>query len=297
MERADPPPLPPATRRRRGAARPVGGPSGRPPVALAVGGSDSCGGAGVQADLKTFHQWRVHGATAVTAVTAQNTAGVQRVQALAPELVAAQIESVAADLAPAAVKTGMLADAGIAGAVAARLREGGLGAYVLDPVMVATSGDRLLAPDAVRVVREQLLPLAALVTPNWPEAAALAGDAGKGGEDGLAWAARALVDAGAGAALVKGGHLPGPSVADVLWDGEALRVFRHPRIGAASVHGTGCTLAAAATAALARGNPLGEAVETAVAWVHRTIAGARGLGGGARLLDHFAETGTEAPCR
>lgn len=290
MERADPPLAagPP------GAPVPGANPArARLPVALAVGGSDSCGGAGVQADLRTFHQWRVHGAAAITAVTAQNTTGVQRIQPLEPEMVAAQIESVAADLAPAAVKTGMLANAGVAEAVAARLREGGLGPFVLDPVMVATSGDRLLEPGAAQVVREQLLPLAALVTPNWPEAAALAGGALEDGEEGMARAARTLVDAGAGAALVKGGHLPGPRVADMLWDGRTLRVFRRPRIGRGSVHGTGCALAAAATAALARGAPLADAVEAAAAWVHEAISGARALGRGARLLDHFAQAGDD----
>ncbi len=257
------------------------------PVVLAVGGSDSCGGAGLQADLKTLHQWGVLGASAVAAVTAQNTAGVQRAQALAPGMVAAQIDSVAADMPVAAVKTGMLADAEIVCAVAGRIKRHGLGAYVLDPVMVATSGDRLLAPDAEAAVLEELVPLAALVTPNWPEAAALAGvkDAT---EEGMEEAARRLVEAGAGAALVKGGHLKGAEVADVLWDGRTLRALRRPRIGGGPVHGTGCTLAAAAAAGLALGMAPADAVEAAIAWVHETLARARAVGSGARILDHFA---------
>lgn len=260
---------------------------GQLPVVLAVGGSDSCGGAGLQADIQVLRQWGVHGAAAVTAVTAQNTVGVQRVRIVSADMVAAQMRSVAEDMPPAAVKTGMLANSGIARAVAAELREGAFGPYVLDPVVVATSGDRLLARNAMRAVREELLPLAALVTPNWPEAVALTGVA-NAGEEGMEEAARALVAAGAGAALVKGGHLPGTRVADMLWDGESLRVFRKPRLGAGAVHGTGCALGAAAAAGLARGRPLGDAVAAAVDWVHRAIAGATALGSGARVLDFSA---------
>ncbi len=269
---------------RRGRVAGGEGRRGRPPVALAVGGSDSGGGAGVQADLKTFHRWGVHGASAVTAVTAQNTVGVQRVHVLPADMVAAQIESVAADLPPVAVKTGMLATADIAAAVAGALRETSFGPYVLDPVMVATSGDRLLSRDAIRTIKDELLPLAALVTPNWPEAVALT-EVGEASEAGREEAARALVGAGAGAALVKGGHLPGAQVTDVLWDGESLRVFRNPRAGAGKMHGTGCTLGAAAAAGLALGMPLADAVAAAVAWVHRAIAGAAPLGAGAAVLD------------
>ena len=260
------------------------------PVVLAVGGSDSCGGAGLQADLKTLHQWGVLGASAVTAVTAQNTVGVQRAQALRPGMVAAQIDSVAADMPVAAVKTGMLADAAIARAVAGRIKKHGLGAYVLDPVMVATSGDRLLAPDAQAAVLEELVPLAALVTPNWPEAAALAG-VGDATEEGMEAAARRLVEAGAGAALVKGGHLKGAEVTDVLWDGRTLRAFRRPRVGGGPVHGTGCALGAAAAAGLALGMATADAVEAAVAWVRDALARARAVGRGARIPDHFAPAG------
>ncbi len=259
----------------------------RPPVALTVAGSDSGGGAGIQADLKTFHQWGVYGTSALTAVTAQNTLGVQAVHPVPPATVAAQIESVAGDIRPDAVKSGMLATSEIVQAVAASLRRHDLGAYVLDPVMVATSGDVLLAPGAVASIREELLPLAALVTPNWPEAVMLTG-VEEGSLRGMETAARDIVGRGAGAALVKGGHLEGDEVVDLLWDGRRRRVFRGPRIDTRHTHGTGCTLSAAIAAGLARGTPLEAAVEGAVAWVSAAIAGAPGLGAGRGPLDHFA---------
>ena len=259
-----------------------------PPVALTVAGSDSGGGAGIQADLKTFHQWGVYGTSALTAVTAQNTLGVQAVHPVPPATVTAQIESVAGDIPPGAVKSGMLANTDIVRAVAASLRRHDLGAYVLDPVMVATSGDVLLAPGAVVSIREQLLPLAAVVTPNWPEAVILTGVEERNLR-GMEAAARDIVGRGAGAALVKGGHLEGDEVVDLFWDGRRRRVFRGPRIDTRHTHGTGCTLSAAIAAGLARGTPLEAAVAGAVAWVRAAIAGAPGLGAGRGPLDHFAE--------
>ena len=260
------------------------------PVALTIAGSDSGGGAGIQADLKTFHQWGVYGTSALTAVTAQNTLGVQEIHPVPATIVAAQIQSVAEDLTPRAVKSGMLATAEIVATVAAAIRGHRLGAYVLDPVMVATSGDRLLERDAVAEIRDELLPLAAIVTPNWPEAALLARvqvtEANRGG---MAAAARALVDAGAGAALVTGGHLEGDEVVDLYWDGEVERLYRGPRIRTRHTHGTGCTLSAAIAAGLAGGMGLGEAVGGAVGWVRDAIVGAPGLGGGRGPLNHFAE--------
>lgn len=275
MRRSSPPPEPPA--------------GGRPPVVLTVAGSDSGGGAGIQADLKTFHQWGVYGASAVTAVTAQNTRGVRKVHAAPPSVVAAQIGSVADDFAVRAVKTGMLAGADTVRAVAAALREHDLGDYVLDPVMVATSGDRLLDPDAVAVVRAELLPLATLVAPNWPEAVVLTG-VDEGSVEGMERAARLLVDAGAGAALVKGGHLAGDEVVDVLWDGRSSRVLRGRRVPTRHTHGTGCSLSAAIAAGLALGRPAPQAAEAAVAWVRRAIAEAPGLGRGNGPINHFAAT-------
>ena len=258
------------------------------PVALTIAGSDSGGGAGIQADLKTFHQWGVYGTSALTAVTAQNTLGVQDIHPVPPAIVAAQIRSVAEDLAPGAVKSGMLANAEIVATVAAAIRGHRLGDYVLDPVMVATSGDRLLERDAVAAIRDELLPLATIVTPNWPEATLLT-QVTEANLRGMAAAARALVEAGAGAALVKGGHLGGDEVVDLFWDGEVERVYRGPRIRTRHTHGTGCTLSAAIAAGLARGAGLEEAVGGAVGWVREAIAGAPGLGGGRGPLNHFAE--------
>ena len=224
------------------------------PVALTIAGSDSGGGAGIQADLKTFHQWGVYGTSALTAVTAQNTLGVQEIHPIPPPIIAAQISSVSEDLAPRAVKSGMLATAEIVATVAAAIRRHRPGAYVLDPVMVATSGDRLLERDAVAAVRDELLPLAAIVTPNWPEAALLTGvRLAEANLRGMVRAARVLVEAGAGAALVKGGHLDGDEVVDLYWDGEVERLYRAPRTRTRHTHGTGCTLSAAIAAGLARG--------------------------------------------
>ena len=259
-----------------------------PPVALTIAGSDSGGGAGIQADLKTFHQWGVYGTSAVTAVTAQNTLGVQEIHPVPTATIAAQIRSVATDLPPAAVKSGMLATAEIVRTVADAIRSHRLGCYVLDPVMVATSGDTLLERDAVAAVRDELLPLATVVTPNWPEAALLTGVT-EANLSGMAMAARDIVDAGADAVLVKGGHLGGDEVVDLYWDGESEHLFRGPRIRTRHTHGTGCTLSAAIAAGLARGAPLSEAVGAAVVWVRSAIVGAPGLGAGHGPLNHFAE--------
>jgi hydroxymethylpyrimidine/phosphomethylpyrimidine kinase len=201
-------------------------------------------------------------------------------------MVAAQIDAVATDLRPAAVKSGMLATAALVEAVAAGLRRHDLTPYVLDPVMVATSGDRLLDADAEASLVRELLPLAAVVTPNLLEARILTGlDVHSVPE--MRRAAEALVELGAGAALVKGGHLEGDAV-DVLWDGAAERIFRKPRLDTRHTHGTGCTLSAAVAAGLARGLPLATAVERAVRWVARAIETAPGLGGGHGPVNHFA---------
>ena len=263
------------------------------PVALTIAGSDSGGGAGIQADLKTFHQWGVFGTSVLTAVTAQNTLGVQKVHAVPATVVEAQVRSVATDLAPGALKSGMLANTEVVRAVAASIRDHGLVRYVLDPVMVATSGDVLLEPDAVTAVRDQLVPLAALVTPNWPEAALLTG-VSEQGLRGMDMAARAILAAGAGAVLVKGGHLPGDEVVDLYRDGGSRHVFRHPRIETRHTHGTGCTLSAAIAAGLARGASLPDAVASALAWVQSAIAGAPGLGAGSGPLNHFSPVPSNA---
>ena len=257
------------------------------PVALSIAGSDSGGGAGIQADLKTFHQWGVFGTTAVTAVTAQDTTGVHAVHPIPAELVVRQVQVVCRDLAPAAVKTGMLHSRALVHAVAGALKESAIPSYVLDPVMVATSGDVLLEPGATQSILKELVPLATVVTPNAPEAALLLGQGVEDVEE-QALAARALVAGGARAALVKGGHLEGPEVVDVLWDGASEHRFRHPRLETRHTHGTGCTLSAALTAGLALGLSLTEAAGRALAFVHRAIDTAPGLGEGHGPLNHFA---------
>jgi hydroxymethylpyrimidine/phosphomethylpyrimidine kinase len=223
----------------------------------------------------------------LTAVTAQNTLGVTGWTAVDPELVAAQFDAVVEDLRPSALKSGMLATSGIVEAVAHRLRRHSLSDYVLDPVMVATSGDVLLEADAVAGIRDRLIPLARLVTPNLPEAALLL-DRSIDTPDDMADAAGALVAMGARAALVKGGHLGGAEVVDVLHDGTTARAFRRPRLETRHLHGTGCTLSAAVAAGLAKGRPLVDAVADALEFVHRAIATAPGLGGGHGPLNHWA---------
>lgn len=255
-------------------------------IALTIAGSDSGGGAGIQADLKTFHQFGLFGTSAITAVTAQNTRGVRAWEAVSPELVAAQLAALAEDLPPAAVKSGMLGSAAVTLAVADAILRHQLPHYVLDPVMVASSGDRLLDADAERVVIERLVPLAELVTPNLDEAAILTGREVRTVE-AMERAARALLERGARAALIKGGHREGSEVVDVLAAGGTVRRYARPRLAARGSHGTGCTLSAAIAAGLALGASLERAVEDALDFVHRAIAAAPGLGSGHGPLNHF----------
>ena len=259
------------------------------PIALSIAGSDSGGGAGIQADLKTFHAFGVFGTTALTAVTAQNTLGVQAIHPIPVDVVRAQIESVAGDLRPGGVKSGMLATSDLVRTVAEAIRTFGLDNYVMDPVMVATSGHRLLDQDAEKALAEELLPLSSLVTPNLHEARILTGIEAREVAS-MAEAARALVEMGAGAALVKGGHLDGGETVDVFWDGSREVSWRRKRIPTSNTHGTGCTLSAAAAAALARGLPLVEAVDLAVDFVARAISTAPDLGKGHGPVNHFAGT-------
>ena len=263
-------------------------------IALTVAGSDSGGGAGIQADLKTFHAFGVFGTSAITAITVQNTLGVTGVHAVPLDIVTAQIAAVASDLPPRAVKTGMLATRELVSAVAKSIRDHALPNYVLDPVMIATSGDRLLDEDAQHAVLDELVPLSTLVTPNLDEAAILAGFSVKD-PAAMHRAARRLVAAGASAALVKGGHLRGDELVDVLYDGSTVREFRRPRIDTRSTHGTGCTLSAAITALLARGISLSEAVEQALDFVHRAIVQAPNLGAGNGPLNHFVPARSPHP--
>ena len=261
-------------------------PVSRRPVALTIAGTDSGGGAGVFADLKTFEAHGVWGTAAVVAVTAQNTLGVQAFEVLPAALVRAQVESVAGDIGVDAAKTGMLATAELVGAVAAAVRDHLAGVpLVVDTVFVSKHGDSLLADDAVAALREELLPLAALVTPNLPEAGALVGFA-VDTREAMEEAARLLVAAGAGAALVKGGHLAGGDSPDCLVvAGGPARWLEGRRVPGRHTHGTGCTLAAACAAGLARGAPLATAVPAAKAFVTRAIEHGVDLGAGVGPVD------------
>ncbi len=248
-----------------------------------MAGSDPSGGAGIQADLKTFHAFAVYGAAVLTALTVQNTRGVRAVHAVAPELVVAQLDAVTDDLAVSAAKLGLVPDPDVARALAARLRRDPLPWLVLDPVLVAGSGDALSTGGTAAALRA-LLPHAALVTPNLHEAAALTGRR-VDDLDAMVDAARALVDLGAAAALVKGGHLPGRPVDVLLVDGVVHRLDG-ARVPATATHGTGCTLSAAIVAGLATGHALPAAVTRAKTFVHDALAAALPLGGGTRPLDH-----------
>jgi hydroxymethylpyrimidine/phosphomethylpyrimidine kinase len=254
-------------------------------IALTVAGSDSGGGAGIQADLKTFQQFGVYGTSVIVALTAQNTRGVRAVEAVPEAMVSAQLTALAEDLPPDALKTGMLAEAGLVRLVAKAIRENGWQPLVVDPVMVATSGHRLLTTEAEDVIRESLVPLAALVTPNLDEAAVLTGRVVHDVAT-MERAGETLLRFGAAAALVKGGHLSGDTLTDVLVTPEGVRRFSRPRVPTGSTHGSGCTLSAAITAGLALGRPLATAVEDALDFVHRAIARAPGLGAGHGPLDH-----------
>ncbi|HKH94736.1 MAG TPA: bifunctional hydroxymethylpyrimidine kinase/phosphomethylpyrimidine kinase [Gemmatimonadaceae bacterium] len=257
-------------------------------IVLTIAGSDSGGGAGIQADLKTFVRFGVFGASVITAVTAQNTLGVRGWERVSPALVRAQIDAVAEDLRPAAIKSGMLGDAEVVSAVAESVRRHRLSPYVLDPVMAATSGDPLVTPDAIAATLRELFPLATLVTPNLDEVALLIGERPTD-VAGMERAARVLVERhGAQAALVKGGHLASEELVDVLYDGVTMRRFSHERIATTSTHGTGCTLSAAIAARLALGDALTVAVEEGLSYVTRAIATAPRLGAGHGPLNHWA---------
>ncbi len=267
----------------------AGKPPGKPPVALTIAGSDSSGGAGIQADLKTFHALGVYGASAITALTAQNTQGVTGIFPVDPEFVAEQIATTVQDIPPDAVKTGMLANRAVVAAVAEAADRHRFPTLIVDPVMVAATGALLLEADAVEAVRSWLVPRATLVTPNAPEAGTLLGWTIESSAQ-LASAAHALVeDLGARAVLVKGGDLPGDELLDVFYDGGRIELFRSPRIDTTSTHGSGCALASAIAAHVARGSGLLEAIRQARRWVRRGIENAPGLGRGHGPLDLFGE--------
>jgi hydroxymethylpyrimidine/phosphomethylpyrimidine kinase len=258
-----------------------------PPRLLTIAGSDSGGGAGIQADLKTFAAHGAYGMSAITALTAQNTVGVRAVHEVPPETVAAQIDAVFEDIGVDAVKIGMLASAPIVRAVADRLRFWKPAIVVLDPVMVAKSGDTLLRDDAVEAVLGEVVPLCTLVTPNLPELERMTGRSA-GTEEERRAAAEELSKRGP-AVLAKGGHAEGSGVVDLLVsDGEVHR-FQHRRLATSSTHGTGCTLSSAIAARLGRGEDLPEAVRGAIEYLHRSMEAAYPLGGGHGPVDHLHE--------
>ena len=262
------------------------------PCCLTIAGSDSGGNAGVQADLRAFHSYGLHGCTVFAALTAQNPRGVSAVHAVPPGFVAAQLDAVLGMYAIRALKTGMLAEASVIEVVADRVAAHPEILRVVDPVMVATSGARLVSDDAVDALKRRLLPLATLATPNLPEAAALCGAAGADAES----LARGVYDRFGCAVLVKGGHAVGGDAVDVFFDGRELRSFSMPRIAdPVSTHGTGCTLAAALAAELALGHGLVQAIEGAKRHVHAAIAGSRFVGEGCGVLGFVH--GVETSCR
>ena len=268
-------------------------------IALTIAGSDSSGGAGIQADLKTFAAFGLYGASAVTAITAQSTSGIEATLALAADLVTAQIEAVAGDLTIDATKIGMLANAAIVEAVAAAIAELDLPLIVVDPVLVSSSGERLLDDDGVRALCAGLLPLARVVTPNLPEAEALSGRR-IASMDEARDAARRIQEMGAAAVIITGGHGhgrgprtddqgPGTEIVDLLFDGRDFHEFRAPRVDSRHTHGTGCTYASAVAAGLALGLALPEAAARAQSYVAGAIRHAPGIGHGRGPLDHFWE--------
>jgi hydroxymethylpyrimidine/phosphomethylpyrimidine kinase len=259
------------------------------PIALTIAGSDCSGGAGIQADLKSFAALGVYGASVITALTAQNTRGVTGIHQVPAEFVTAQIDAVFDDLDVGAVKIGMVADLAVIDAIAAGLRKWSPKHIVLDPVMVATSGDRLLAAEAVDALRTKLIPLASLITPNMPEAAALLNEPVAADEAAIESQGRRLLAMGCPAVLIKGGHGQGAESIDYLVTGSGTIALAAPRIATQNTHGTGCSLSSAVAAGLAKGEDMETAVRHAKAWVSAAIAAADrlGVGHGHGPIHHF----------
>ncbi|ABR63743.1 bifunctional hydroxymethylpyrimidine kinase/phosphomethylpyrimidine kinase [Sinorhizobium medicae] len=257
-------------------------------IALTIAGSDSGGGAGIQADLKTFSALGVYGASVITAITAQNTKGVSAVEDVSAEIVSAQIDAVFSDLDVGAVKIGMVSRRETIAAIADGLRRFGKLA-VVDPVMVATSGDTLLRPDAVAALIDELLPLAIVATPNLAEAALITGRAVAEEEAEMARQAEAIMRSGAHSVLVKGGHLKNDQATDLFFDGQTFVRLPAARVETQNDHGTGCTLSAAIAAGLARGAPLVEAANAAKTYLHAAISasGRLKIGQGRGPVHHF----------
>jgi len=254
------------------------------PVALTVAGSDSAGGAGIEADLKTFEAHGVWGAAAVTAVTAQNSLGVQASEGVSPEVVRAQMASVAADFGVDAAKTGMLVDAPTVATVVETVRQLGIGPLVVDPVLVSSHGDTLIDLDGIDVLREQLLPLATVVTPNLAEAAVLANQA-VDDRQAMESAARVIGSQGPPVVLITGGHLRGDSSPDCLYVEGHVRWLEGPRLSAVHIHGSGCVMSAAVCAGLAKGMEPDDACVAAKRFTERAIAAGFPLGSGTGPVD------------
>ena len=261
------------------------------PIALTIAGSDSSGGAGIQADLKTFAALGVYGASVITALTAQNTTGVSGIHQVPARFVTEQIEAVFPDLAVGAVKIGMVAELSVIDAIEAGLKKWSPKHIVLDPVMVATSGDRLLAADAVEALRRKLIPIAELITPNLPEAAALLDESVATDEGAIERQGKRLLALGASAVLIKGGHGQGAESTDYLVTRSGVTALSAPRIATQNTHGTGCSLSAAIAAGLAKGEDLETAVRNAKAWVTAAIAAADrfSVGRGHGPIHHFSK--------
>jgi hydroxymethylpyrimidine/phosphomethylpyrimidine kinase len=253
--------------------------------ALTIAGSDSGGGAGIQADLKTFAALGVYGTSAITAITAQNTVGVQQIFELNPKLVAAQIDAVITDIGTQSAKTGMLANAAIIDIVAQKVRQHRLTKLVVDPVMVATSGDVLLKKDAVQALRSRLIPLAQVVTPNLPEAEQLTGMKLTRAKE-IEEAGRRIIAMGAKSVVIKGGHRRGPAV-DVFFNEKTIRELRSPRIRTRHTHGTGCTFSAAIAAYLAKGEDLENSIRLAKKYITEAIGNGFVVGSGHSPVHHF----------
>jgi len=253
--------------------------------ALTIAGSDSGAGAGIQADLKTFAALEVYGTSAITAITAQNTKGVTQILELSAEIVAAQIDAVISDIGADALKTGMLANSAIIEVVAEKIRAYRLTNLVVDPVMVAKSGDLLLRPEAIDALKTRLIPLATLVTPNLPEAEQLTGIHGSRLSE-LQEAARRIIGMGARSVVIKGGHGSGPAM-DLFYDGKKFHKFSAARIRTANTHGTGCTFSAAIAANLAKGEKLESAVAHAKSYITQAIRRGFTIGGGHSPVHHF----------
>ena len=259
------------------------------PIAVTLAGSDSGGGAGVQADLKTFSALGVYGATVITALTAQNTRGVTAIHDVPAEFVAAQIDAVFSDLEVSAVKIGMVSQRGVIEVIAAGLERWRQSQVVLDPVMIATSGDKLLAPDAIDVLKRVLMPRALVVTPNLPEAAALLDAQIADTETAMRIQGERLLALGARAVLIKGGHAAGAESVDLLIEPAAFTRLAADRVATANTHGTGCTLSSAIAAGLARGLSLAEAVRAAKVYVTDALGAANRIkiGSGHGPVHHF----------